>query len=203
MKTKITLGIVGLFLGLGFFVSPNLVSAAEPAASSTSVVISQADAVSLKGALDKLQVTLVGVGGYLKAGKASAADIAKMNVHLANLENNLSTLNQTLSGLPAPQKVTASPFPVQPKAAAAPLPKTQTKEETKGSAEIDESAPISENVIADSEPAGMQAFLTPKIVAGAVLILALIAGLTYTLRKKPRVESVILKNAEPLDVQEV
>lgn len=185
MKTKITLSIAGLFLGLALFMNAPFASAAESSTAPAGNVISQTDITTLQTSLNTLRIVLNQLDGYLKSGQVVSADYVKIGSVLSSAQANLSALSGSLmnvSVLPVNLSVNLA----KPEIKVVPEPAQVTQI---GLDQNDPSiAPLSEEapVVAGDTQANLFSVLTPKIVTGVVLGIGLIAVVIYSLRKKTK-----------------
>lgn len=177
MKTKITLSIAGLLLGLGLGAGALTAYAAEPAVVPVSTVMSQADAASLKTSLDTLRVVLDQLNSDLQSGRITAANAESVNVALASAKDDLLVLRGTLAIL----------YPLSEnyaKSEVSPAPTAQIEPE------------LNQNIAAEAAPLGnsngqtsLASILQSRATVGIVLVVVLVAVIVFVSRRKPKVET--------------
>lgn len=189
MKTKITLGVVGILLAVGFFaIGVGNTYAAELGVptvgvsvnSTLSQTISMSDAAMLRGALDTLQVTLAQLQNDLTNGRIAVTDFEKVDVTLGATRTNLLALNVTLVAFSG-----GSRGLVQTESGATNV--AQLSSDNKDTAVVD-----SYPVTVKNGEASLASFFTPNAWVVVILSGALILAVALTLRKrvKPAVEMV-------------
>src|SRR3989344_597394 len=185
MKTKITLGIAGLLLGLVFGAGVLTASAAEPGTVPVSGEMKQVDAATLKNSLNTLQGLLDQLSNDIKNGRITATDAAVINVTLATTQKNLLTVNNTLALLYPPTQNFA-------KSEISPAPTSGAENELNTGLNIEPS----QNVSAETAPlesnsgqASLSSFLTSKTTVGIVLVVVLVAVVVFVSRRKPKAET--------------